>query len=152
MAVIGTFQHHITIGQSSGHGIGTGLNPVGDHLMHALPQIITTLDRDNIGARPLNGDAHRHQALGQIGDLRLPRGIDQTGFTLGKAGRHHQVFSRANRYFREDNFVTVQSFRGFCFHIAASQLDIGTELLQPAQMQINRTIADGATTGQRHPC
>ena len=48
-------------------------------------------DADDVGTGAGNLRAHRHQAVGQVDDLRLTRGVLDDRFAVGQHGGHHQV-------------------------------------------------------------
>ena len=95
--------------------------------------------------------AHRDQAHGEIGDLRLARGILDHRRALGEHRRHQRILGRADRDDREgDRAAGEAARRRDRLHIAGGELDLRAERLQRLQMQVDRPVADRAAAGQRH--
>ena len=60
---------------------------------------------------PLDLRAHRDQALGEIGDLRLARGVVEHGLALGERRRHQQVLGGADRHVGKDDARAGEAVR-----------------------------------------
>ena len=93
--------------------------------------------------------AHLAEADGEVADLRLAGGILDDGLAAGECGRHQRRMGGADRHFREGDAVAAQSLAGRRDDIAAIELDVGAELLQRKEVQVDRAGADGAAAGQR---
>ena len=95
--------------------------------------------------------AHSVQAVGEIDDLGLARGVFEHGLALGQRRRHHQHMRGADRDFREHVAVADEAaVLGLGDDIAAFDIDIGAERLQAVEEEVDRPRADGAAAGQRH--
>ena len=75
---------------------------------------------------------------GEVGDLRLARGVDEHGLALGQRRRHQQVLGGADRDLREDDVGALQPVRRAGVDVAFGQLDLGAQLLQPLEVQVDR--------------
>ena len=109
------------------------------------------LDGQPVAADPLDPRAHRHQALGEVGNLRFAGGIRQHGLPVGQRRGHQQVLGRADADERKHDGRAMQPFWRGGVHVAALQPDLRTHLLQPLQVEIDRPRPDRAPAGQRHP-
>ena len=105
-----------------------------------------------IGTRPV--DMHL-LAMEKLGAECV---IDQ-GYVIAKAKNGlkggHISFSKVSvgathGHFREIDFAAAQALLGARDHIAAFDLDLGAELLQRHDQEIDRPRADGAAAGHRH--
>ena len=105
-------------------------------------------DAQLVGADPLDLGAHGDQAARQVAYLGLARGIAQHRLAVGEARRHQEVFGGADRDCRELDLRALQPSRHPGVDVAVDQIDLGAELCQPLEVQIDRPVADGAATGQ----
>jgi hypothetical protein len=90
----------------------------------------------------------RMQAHGEVGDLRLARGVHQLGFALRQRRGHQEVLGGADGDLREDDPRAFQARRRAGVDVAAFQFDGGAELLQRLQVQVHWPRADGAAARQ----
>ena len=146
-----TAQEDGTAGDRGGAGIAAGFDPIRNDRMIRAVQSVDTLDSQRVGADAFDPRAHRDQTGGQIADLRLPRRIGQHGSAVGQAGRHQQVFRRADRHEREDDLRAAQPPVDPPVDITRVQVEPRAHLFQALQVQIHRAGADRAAAGQRYP-
>ena len=91
------------------------------------------------------------QAIGEIDDFGLARGIADHRRAAGKRRRHHHHMRRADRNLREDIARADQAaLRRRGVDIAAIDFHRGAERRQALDEEIDRTRADGAAARQRH--
>ena len=114
-------------------------------------QTLDTVDGEIRRADPLDLRAHGHQQVAQVDNFRLARGIVQTAHALGQRGRHQRVFRRAHRHHGESITPARQAtIRRNRADIARSQLDPRAESFQHLEVEVDRAVANSATTGQGH--
>jgi hypothetical protein len=85
-----------------------------------------------------------------IGDLGLACRVGQHGLAIGEYGRHHQIFGSAHRHHREHHMRAFQTLGRGGVDVAFLEIDLGAELRQALEVQVDRPVADGAAAGQRH--
>ncbi len=91
----------------------------------------------------------RHSATSPISGSRAA--FSMTVSPRAKRGRQQHVVRGADRYLGEHDAAAAQGAAlGLGENVAGFDLDLGAELLQAHQMQIDGTRADGAAAGQRH--
>jgi len=90
--------------------------------------------------------AHRVEAVGEVGDLRLARGVGEDGAAFGEAGRHQQVLRRADRDEGKHDGGAAQPAGDAAVDIAGVEAEAGAHLLQPLEVQIDGAGADGAAS------
>ena len=147
----GAFQLHLAAGDRRGAGIGAGFDTVGHHLIGRAMQTLDPVDGEVRRADAFDLRAHGHQQVAQVDNFRLTRGIVQTAHALGQRGSHQRVLRRAHRDHGEGITPARQATIGRNrADIASSQLDPRAKSFQHLQVQIDRTVANGATAGQRH--
>ena len=97
------------------------------------------------------GDARAHlvEAIGDIENFRLAGGVGDDRGALGQGRRHQRDVGAADRYLGKIDVGALQAARRLGDHIAAIDGDLGAELLQRHDQQIDRPGADGAAAGQR---
>ena len=114
-------------------------------------QRVDAVDGDGRGAGAGDPGAHGVEAVGEIDDLRLARGVLEHRLAAGQRRRHHQHMGGADRDLREHVAVAGQpAVPGLGDDIAALDVDLGAERLQALDEQVDRARADGAAAGQRH--
>ena len=144
-------QQHVAAGHGDRHGIGAGLDAVGQHGVARAVQLGDALDDDTPGAGAGNARAHLVEAIGDVGDLGLLRRVLDHGRAVGERRRHDRGVGAADGDFRENDLAAAQAVRRARHHIAAVDLDLGAELLDRHDEKIDRPRADGAAAGHRHP-
>ncbi len=104
---------------------------------------------EGIGADAADVGAHGREAVSEIDDLRLARGVDDFRFPARQRRRHHEILGGTDRNIGEYDAAADQSLRRLGKDIAVMQLDLGTQLSQALEVQIDRARADGAAARQR---
>ncbi len=132
----------------SGNGEGACFDAIRHHRMFGAVQHFHAFDGKPGGTQPLNPGAHRDQAMAEILDLRLARGVGDDGGAARQGGRHQCGFRRADRNGRKNDLRAMKAV--FCprQHIAVGKLDFGAHQGQGIEMQIDRPRPDGAAAGQ----
>jgi len=134
-----------------GTGIATRLDPVGHYGVGCTMQPVAPFDRQRFGADPVYAGAHRDQTATQIDNLGFARGIFDDAGALRSDSDHQRVFRGTDRHDRKAHCAAGNApARRRHFHIAREHFDRCTECIERFQVQIDRAVADGAPTGQRH--
>ena len=76
------------------------------------------LDADFARARAFDLGAHRVEAIGEVGDLRLARGVRQHRVALRQHRRQHRVLGGADRHERKLDFGALEPAQRRRLHIA----------------------------------
>jgi hypothetical protein len=113
-------------------------------------QAFDAFDDDGIGAMAADLRAHRIEAVRDVDDFRLTRGVFDDRTALRQHRRHHDVLGTADRDDIEHDVAAAQPATAVGMDIAALDDDFGAQRLEPAQVQVHRPAADGAATGKRH--
>ena len=145
----GRRREDIAGGHRGRHGIGPGLDAVGKDSMLGAVERSRPWTLKVAAADALDPGAHLDQAVGDINDLRLARGVLDQGLAAGKRRGHQGIVGRANRDLGKPNAVAGRAPGGFGDHIAAFEFDFGAERLERGEMQIDGARADGAAAGKR---
>ena len=80
-------KQHVAAGHGDRHGVGAGLDAVGQHVVGGAGEPGHALDLDARGAGAGDARAHLDEAIGEIGDLRLARRILDDGRAAGRGSR-----------------------------------------------------------------
>ena len=113
-------------------------------------QPVLAVDGERVALQPLDLRPHRDQALGEIGDLGLARGIFDHRRAAGEHRRHQRILGRPDRDGGEgDGPAGKAALRRDRLHIAGGDLDLGAERLQRLEVQVDRAGADRAAAGER---
>ena len=99
---------------------------------------------------PSISGAHLDEAFGHVADLGLARGVLDHGLALGESGRHQHGVSGADGNLGKDHARALEALGCLGHHVAAVDVDLGAQRLEPHQMQVDRTRADGAAAGHGH--
>ena len=114
-------------------------------------EFIDALDLQRLGADAVDLRAHCDEAVAQVDDLRLARGILDPARSLRGDGGHDDILGRADRYDREGIAPTQQPpARRRRSDVTRAHLQRGADRLQRLEVQVDRPVADRATTRQRH--
>jgi hypothetical protein len=95
------FEHDVAAGHGNGHGIGAGLDAVRQDAVAGAGERGDAFDGDRRGAGAGDLGAHGDQAVGEIDDFGLARGIADHRRAAGKRCRHHHHMGGADRNLRE---------------------------------------------------
>ena len=144
-------EQHVAADGRNGHGEGAGLDAVGEHRVHGAFEAVGALDAQGGRADAFDLGAHLDEALGDVADLRLARGVLDDRLAAGQRGGEQHVVGGADGNLGEHDAAAAQiAALGLGEDVAGFDLDLGAELLQAHQMQIDRARADGAAAGQRN--
>ena len=148
---IGIFQLDPATGGGRGYQVGAGLDTVGHHAVTTATEALDAVDDDGVGTGAADLAAHGIDEVGQVDHFRLTRGVFQHGAALGQGGSHHDVLGTGHTDDIEEEVRAAQAaFRRLGLDIATFHVDLGAHGLETADVQVDRTRADGATAGQRH--
>ena len=144
----GIFYFHPATSRSRRHQVGSGLDPVRQHVVVASVQALHTIDFNGRGTVAFDIGTHGDQALGQIHHFRLAGRVFEDGFTLGERSCHHQVFGTRYGDRIQENVGTLQPAIGLGLDVAILHLYVGTHHFQTVDVQVNRSGTDGTATRQ----
>ena len=119
--------------------------------MPGAPQLPGTGDAERVAAHSLDVGAHGDQATGQVGNLRLAGGVGKHRFPVRQDRRHQGVFRPPHRDHGKDDMGAFQAAGSPGLDVALLQPDVGAELGQRLQVQVQGSGADGAAPRQGHP-
>ena len=135
-------------------------------MRHAV-QALHAVNHQAMRADAADARTHFDQHIGQIGDFRLARGIFQNRLSMRQHRCHQQVFrSRNGNHVGGDACATHQATTRTVFagrlavfvqnrclrmDVAVFNIDTRAHRLQAFDVLIDRTRANRAATGQRHP-
>ncbi len=130
----------------------SGLDPVRDDVVLSAVQFLDAFNDDPAGAGAFNLRAHLVQEIRKIDNFRFLSGAFNHGRSLSQHGRHHHVVGPENSgpKFPAQIDHRAGEFRRKHFYIACFHANGRTERFESLQMQINRPIANDATTRQRN--
>ena len=170
----GVHDARVNVGQANfaagrGHRTqeGARFNTVGHNLVRYAVQALHAVNHQAMRADAADARAHFDQHIGQIGDFRLTRGVFQNRLSVRQHRRHQQVFRPRDRnHVGGDACATHQAaartvltgrlavfIQNRCLRMDVAVFDIDTRAhrLQAFDVLIDRTRANRAATGQRHP-
>ena len=146
----GAVEEHIAAGDRGGHGIGAGLDAVGQHVVLGAMKLGHTLNAQGRGADALDFRTHLDETFGDVDDFRLACRVLDQRLATGEHCSHHCVMRGTDRDFGQRNMRADETLRRLGEDIAGLELDLGAQGFERAQMQVHRPRADGAAAGQRH--
>jgi hypothetical protein len=133
----------------AGDQVGAGLDPIGQHIVTSTVQPLDALNHDRVGAGAANFCTHRIEEVGEIDHLRLTRRVLDDRLAFCERGGHHEILGAGHSHGLEHEPRTAQA-RCARANVTILDQDIGAELLQPVDVDVHRTRANGAAAGQRH--
>jgi hypothetical protein len=110
--------------------------------MDRAAQTPPAADGQHIAPLPVDRRAHRHQAGGQVGDLRLARGVADHRLAARQHGGQQQVLGGADRGQRQGDLGTPQPVRRAGADHAAGQLDLRPHGAQPGGVEVDAAQPD----------
>ena len=140
-------EEDVAPGQGPGDEEGPGLDPVGDDLVAGAAELPDALDPDRLLADPVDLGPHLDQELAEVGDLGLEGAVAEDGLALGQGGGHDQVLGPGHRLLLELD-GRARELVGLGLDVAVLEADGRPELLQAADVEVDRPRADGAAAGQ----
>ena len=144
-------QKNVAAGHGDRHGVSAGLDAVGQHGVARAVESGDALDHDAPGAGAGDARAHLVEAVGDIDDFRLARGVLDDGRAVGQRRRHDRGMRAADGDFGKNDLAALEPVRRPRHHVAAVDLDLGAEPLDGHDEQVDRPRADGAAARHRHP-
>ena len=127
---------------------GAGFNAIRDGTMDTTVQHRTALHRDFAGACADDMRAHGVQTVAQINDFRLLGGVFDAGRSADEGRCEKDVFRCAHggkiQVDAAARQVALQRYG------AGRELHLRPQGFHPLEVQINGTLTDGASAGERH--
>ena len=133
--------------QGPGDEKGACLDPVGDDGVGRPAELPDAVDAGRVFVRPIDLRAHLVEENGQVGDFGLAGAVLEHGLALGQSGGHEQVLRPRDRLLLEFDLGPAETV-GLGPDVAVLEGDGRAELLQPGDVEVDRTRADGAAAGQ----
>ena len=124
---LGAFQHHVAAGHGDGDRIGAGLDAVGQNDVARAREAADALDLDSGLPGALDLRAHLDEAIGQIDDLWLARGVDEQRMAIGERSRHQRRMGAADRHLGKMDLAADEALRRCGVDIASLDLDIARQ-------------------------
>ena len=144
------FQKHVAAGHRRRHGIGAGLDAVGQHAVVGPAKLRHALNHDARGARAGDLGAHLVEAIGDVGDLRLARGVLDHARAARQRRRHQRGVGAPDRHLGKFDLATLEAALGAGDDIAAIDLDFDAQTFERHDQKIDRARADGAAARHRY--
>jgi hypothetical protein len=111
-------------------------------------EALGALDADDRGARARDVRAHGVQAVREVLDLRLTRGVFEDGRAFRQRGGQHGVLGGPDARHGEVDVRALQAVDGGGLHIALLDFQVRAHGFQRLQVQVDRPGADGTAAGQ----
>ena len=147
---VAVLQFQFAVGDGGGDHERAALDAVGDDPVLGRRQPVDALDPDLRRAVTLDLGAHLVQKVCAVRHFRLARGADQHGLALRERGGRHDVdraqHGRALRA-AEVHAAPLQAAADLADDVAALGAELGAELLEPADVEVDRAVADRAPAG-----
>jgi hypothetical protein len=106
------------------------LDAIRHDLVRAAAQAGLAMHGDMFAADAVDHRAHGDQALRQVGDLGLARGILQHGGAVGQRCGHQQVLGGTDTNLREADHRALQALLRLGLDIAVLDIDLGAHRLE----------------------
>src|SRR5690606_34499362 len=98
----------VAAGHGGGDQEGAGLDAVWQHGVPAAGQALHAVHHDAAAAGAFDVGAQGDEAVGQVDDFRLTRGVVDHGGAGGQAGGHQRVLGGAHAHHREADVAAAQ--------------------------------------------
>jgi hypothetical protein len=144
-------EDHVIPRHGGGRHEGAGLDAIRNHGVLDPVQLADSLDDNPAGAGPADFRPHRVEEIRKVQHLRFGGGGLDHGHSLGKRGRHHDIVGAKHRRSMGAAQVDLRAAKTLLRgqqNVASGKLDLGTERLKPAQMQVHRAVANDTSAGQ----
>ena len=144
------FQEHVASGHRDGHGVGAGLDAVGQHAVARAIELRHALDHDARGPRAADFGPHLVEAIRDVGDLGLARRVLDHARAARERSRHQRRVGAADGHLGKLDVAAPEAISGASDDVAAIGLDIGAQTLERHDQQIDRPRADRAAARHGH--
>ena len=118
--------------------------------MVARAQLVDPFDLDAGGPRALDVRPHLGQHGGEVADLRFPGGVLDHGRALGEHGGHQDVVGCGVARELQDDAGADEAV-AVALHVAVLGDEARPEVLEGAQVEVDRPVAEVVTAGHRDP-
>ena len=150
-------QGDVAVGHRGGAHVRACLDAVGDHAVLDARQRLHALDNDAGRARAADLRAHGVEHAGEVDNLGLARGGFDRGDAAGQGRGGHDVGGAEHRGPEgpaQEHAGPLEAAvgGGLGGDIALVEGDLGAQCREPAEVQVDGAVADGAAAGHRHPC
>ena len=140
----------LAAGNRRGHQEGAGFDTVRQYTVYAATQTLHAFDGNAIGALAFDFRAQRVKEVGGIDNFRLARGVFDNRRPLREGRCAHDSYGSADAHLIHHDMRAFQATVDRGFDITFFQFDLGAQLFQTANVQVDRTRADGAAAWQRN--
>ncbi len=141
---------HLPAGEADSGDEGGRLHPVGDGPVVGRAQLVDPLDFDAGGASAAYVRPHLDEHGGEVGDLRLAGGVLDHGRALGEHGGHQDVV-RCGVARELEHDAGADEAVAVALDIAVLCYKARPEVLEGAQVEVDRTVAEVVAAGHRDP-
>ena len=119
--------------------------------MGGAAELFDAVDFDGRGAQPVDPRSHRDEKTAEIDDLRLAGGADDRRVPAGERCSGHDVCRAGDRRAARayERYPRALQFLRRPDDAAAVDVHIGAERRQTFEVQINWSVANRASAGQR---
>jgi hypothetical protein len=131
-------------GGRSRRGKTANLNVVGSYGMASAVQGRDTVDGEPVGPETLYIGSHPQEQLTEVANVRLTRGVEHRGGSLGERGGHHDVFGGRHARLVENDFRATEVLSVESVNTAGFDLD--TQGAQAKEMRVYSPPPDDITT------
>ena len=104
-----TLERHVAAGRGNCNGERARLDAIGEHGVHGALEPVCALDPQRGGADAFDLHAHLDEALGNVTDLRLARGVLDDGLPARQRRGEQHVVGGANRDLGEHDAAAAQA-------------------------------------------
>ena len=144
------FEFQFAVGDGGGDHEGAALDAIGNDAMLAADQLVNAFNANL--RRAMAGDLRPHfiEEIGTVHHFRFAGRADENGLSLGQRGGAHDVDGAEDRRALRPAEIHTAAFQAaahFADNVAVLSAELRAELLQTANVQIDRAIADGAPSG-----
>jgi len=138
-------------GDGAGDEEGTGFDAVGDDCVFGAVEFADSVDDDAAGSGTFDAGAHAGEEVGEVFDFWFHGSAFDDSSAFGEDGGHHEVAGAEDRgamFAAHVDFAPAHAIDGLDVHVAALDVDVGSELFESAEVEVDRAVADDAASGQ----
>ena len=138
-------------GDGTGDEEGTGFDAVWNDRVFGAVEFADAVDDDAACAGTFDAGAHAGEEVGEVFDFWFHGSAFDDGGAFGEDGGHHEVAGAEDRgavFAAHVDFAAAHAIDGLDVHVAALDVDVGSELFESAKVEVDRAVADDASAGQ----
>jgi len=127
------------------------LDAIGNDSVFGPAKLLDSFDANSRCPCAFNFGAHFIEQCGKVSDFRFASAVFHHRFTLSETCSHQEIFSTGDGDFLKENVGALKALSPG-FDVAVFLSDLCAHLLQSFNVEIDRTSADCASTGQGNAC